>query len=282
MRQSILRTLVAVSILLLAGFQSLSAQGTGSPTPKKTEKSKIEVLESAAVRIEKLMNETDMKALYRVLDQMKPLGLSWNESVTLPTSGIIAGKSEEQLFVIWGMQTMDATYALLFGKSIEKLLRSNAEIDAKIQIPRELIKLDALKINRDEKVDKSVANTYAMLRAAKSNPVVLNALVGGFYGSTLELIYIISKLGLQSGIDGDFVRFMNANVLQLQLAAEILDAYSGNGELAQLLDLSDRKAVIASILDVLKTAKYNLAEKDIRKILALVDAVRAPLAAVSD
>ena len=245
------------------------------------EKSKEETLDAAYEHLVKVMNPEEMKELFALFDTMKDVGLSWNEDLLISYDNILACKTKEQLYVLWGMGAMNLSYAMLFDKKPEGILEGGREIDQRIGFPRAELREESFAYakNRKGQASSSVDFIHAMLNKAKTDQAVLNTLVGGFYGSTLELFYLFSSLGLASGVTEEFVQFVNAHLPQLTIAQEMLKAYSENRELAQLLDTENRKSVIDSIVGIITRDMGNLTEDDLKQILSIVKAVRDPLVA---
>lgn len=254
----------------------LSASGASA-----AEKSKEETLDAAYEHLVKVMNPEEMKKLFALFDTMKDVGLSWNEDLLLPLRDIIACKTKEQLYVIWGMGSMNISYAMLFDKNPEGVWEGGREIDERIGFPRAELREESLAFakSREGQASSSVDFIHAMLHRAKTDQAVLNTLVGGFYGSTLELFYLFSSLGLASGVTEEFVQFVNAHLPQLTIAQEMLKAYSENRELAQLLDTENRKSVIDSIVGIITKEMGKLTEDDLKQIFSIVKAIRDPLVA---
>ena len=245
------------------------------------EKSKEETLDAAYEHLVKVMNPEEMKKLFALFDTMKDVGLSWNEDLLISYENILACKTKEQLYVLWGVGAMNISYAMLFDKKPEGVLEGGREIDQRIGFPRAELREESLAFakSREGQSAGSADFIHAMLNRAKTDQAVLNTLVGGFYGSTLELFYLFSNLGLASGVTEEFVQFVNAHLPQLTIAQEMLKAYSANGELAQLLDTENRKAVIDSIVEIITKDMGKLTEDDLKQILSIVKAVRDPLVA---
>ena len=243
------------------------------------EKSKAEVLGAACEHLVEVLNEKDLTALFGMMEKMKEAGLSWNKELTLPVSGIVACKTPEELYVLWGMYAIDMTYAHLFGKGFEDIVAARVELEDRIGFPRDAFKKPVPESDREEKKNKSIEMIHEMIRQSQENPVLLHTFVGGFYGSTLELFYLFCSLGLAAGVTDQVTDLINSHIPQLDLTYQILDAYEENGELAQLLDVGGRKAVIQSIMDVVKASLGNVREEDLQKVLSVVEPVRAPLKA---
>lgn len=243
-------------------------------------KSRTEALEAAAERLVQIVDEEELSQLFGLLEKMKDAGLSWNGEITVPRSGIVACKTPDQLYVLWGMYALDVTYANLFGKKIEEILAARMELEERIGYPRDL-PIPRLKDNSDHDAKKKGAIAYLrmMIEESKKNPVLLNTFLGGFYGSTLELFYLFSKLGIAAGVTPEFVELVDVHLPQLRITFDMLDACSGDGELAQLLDVENRKAVVTSIMTIVKEKMGNITEEDLRNILAIVEMVRNPLVA---
>ncbi len=262
-------TVVCILALLIASGASAA------------EKSREETLDAAYEHLVKVMNPQEMKKLFALFDGMKDIGLSWNEDLLLPLRDIIACKTKEQLYVLWGVAAMNFSYAMLFDKKPEGFLEGGREIDERIGFPRAKLREESLAFakSREGQSASSVDFIHAMLNRAKTDQAVLNTLVGGFYGSTLELFHLFSSLGLASGVTEEFVQFVNAHLPQLTIAQEMLKSYSENGELAKLLDTENRKSVIDSIVGIITKEMGKLTEDDLRQILSIVKAVRDPLVA---
>jgi hypothetical protein len=260
---------------------SVVAIATVLPVPmaRAVDSGREATLEAAYQRLTKAMDPDDMKKLYSLLDRMKTAGLVYDERLVVPERNVVACKTPEQLHVLWGIMAMDATYALLFEKSPERFVAEGKKLEERIAFPRDVLKQESVVMNRDEKVDKSVAFTLAMLKTAKTDPVVLNMFVGGFYGSTIELFHLFCSLGLATGVTKEYLELVNVHVPQLALAKEILDAYSDNGELTKLLDTDNRRRVISSIIDIIGAKLGKLTEGDLGRILEIIGAVRDPLVA---
>ena len=155
----------------------LSASGASA-----AEKSKEETLDAAYEHLVKVMNPEEMKKLFALFDTMKDVGLSWNEDLLLPLRDIIACKTKEQLYVIWGMGSMNISYAMLFDKNPEGVWEGGREIDERIGFPRAELREESLAFakSREGQASSSVDFIHAMLHRAKTDRAVLNTLVGGF------------------------------------------------------------------------------------------------------
>lgn len=276
MRRPTVPCVLAVSLVfslsLFVGISPFSAAAA--------EKDRAAALEAAAERLVQIMNEEELSQLFGLLEKMKDAGLSWNEEITVPRSGIVACKTPEQLYVLWGMYALDVSYANLFGKKIEEILTARMELEERIGYPRDL-PIPRLKENSDHdaKTKGAVKFVRMMIEESKKDPVLLNTFVGGFYGSTLELFYLFSKLGIAAGVTPEFVDLVDVHLPQLRITFDMLDAYSEDGELAQLLDVDNRKTVVTSIMTIVKEKMGSITEEDLRNILAIVETVRNPLVA---
>ena len=241
-----------------------------------------ETLSAAQERLSKLLDSEETRELFALFDKMKDVGLSWNEDLLTPLKNLVGCKSlEQQLHVLWGIGAMNHSYAMLFDKVDENFLETGREIDRRIGFPRAKIREEskAFAEKREGQAASSIDMVLAMLELAKTDDVVLNTLVGGFYGSTIEIFYLLSSLGLASGVTDEFVAFVNGHLPQLEIAREMLEAYSGNEELAKMLDTDGKKAVIDSIFAIISGEMGKLTEDDLKEILTIVKSVRDPLVA---
>jgi len=240
-----------------------------------------EALNAAQERLDRLFDSEETRELFALFDKMKNVGLSWNEDLLIPLKNRLGCKSPEQLHVLWGVGAINHSYAMLFDKVDESFLEAGREIDRRIGFPRAKLREEskAFAEKREGQAASSIDMVLAMLELAKTDDAVLKTLVGGFYGSTIEIFYLLSSLGLASGVTDEFVGFVNGHLPQLKIAREMLDAYSGNGELAKMLDTDGRKAVIDSIVAIISGEMGKLAENDLMEILSIVKSVRDPLVA---
>ena len=266
------KTFFVLTVVIILALLSVSGASA-------SEKSKEETLDAAYEHLIEVMNPGEMKELFALFDSMKDIGLTWNEDLLISYENTFSCKTREQLYVLWGVGAMNISYAMLFDKNPEGVWEGGREIDERIGFPRAELREESLAFakSREGQSAGSVDFIHAMLHRAKTDQAVLNTLVGGFYGSTLELFYLFSSLGLASGVTEEFVQFVNAHLPQLTIAQEMLKAYSENGELAQLLDTGNRKAVIDSIVDIITKDMGKLTEDDLKQILSIVKAVRDPL-----
>ena len=188
--------------------------------------------------------------------------------------------AQERLARLFDSEETRELFAL-FDKVDENFLEAGREIDRRIGFPRAKLREEskAFAQKREGQAASSIDMVLAMLELAKTDYVVLNTLVGGFYGSTIEIFYLLSSLGLASGVTDEFVAFVNGHLPQLELAQEMLEAYSGNEELAKMLDADGRKAVIDSIVAIISGEMGKLTEDDLKEILTIVKSVRDPLVA---
>ncbi len=270
MKKLVILIAVACSLgLLLASVASAAAA------------TREEALSAAQERLARLFDSEDTRELFALFDKMKNVGLSWNEDLLIPLKNLLGCKSLEQLHVLWGVGAINHSYAMLFDKGDENFLEAGREIDRRIGFPRAKLREEskAFAEKREGQAASSIDMVLAMLELAKTDDAVLNTLVGGFYGSTIEIFYLLSSLGLASGVTDEFVAFVNGHLPQLELAREMLEAYSGNEELAKMLDADGRKAVIDSIVAIISGEMGKLTEGDLKEILSIVKSVRDPLVA---
>jgi hypothetical protein len=258
-----------VCVLCALGVQPLAAAGP----------SKAEVLVAASAEAEKIFSRPAVKDLYTKLDAMKEVGLFYDASLTVPHNLPFAKMSKQDVCTYWGMLAIDVSYALLFNKNIEAILRTAAEADESIGWDSRKVSELTLSLKREEKVSQAIAFNKAVARMAATNPDAAEFLVNALYGSALELFYIFAKLGIASGITTDYLRFVNDHLLQLQMTKEITGLYTAHPELAQLFDTKAKQATMDALIGVLTASKGQLKEADLQRILSIVQAVRDPILA---
>lgn len=243
--------------------------------------SREETLDAAYEHLVKVMEPEKLNELFSLFDTMKDVGLSWNEDLLIDFENVIACKTKEQLHVLWGIGGMNYAYSVLFEKSPEGVAEFVMEINERIGLPSPELRGGSTTISksREGQPKRSAGYIHSMLNRAKTDDAVLNTLVGGFYGSTIELFHLFSSLGLASGITDEYIAFLNKHLPRLAIAQEMLDAYSKNAELANLLDTENRRAVLDSIVGIIGRDMGKLTENDLKEILAITKVVRDPLVA---
>lgn len=259
-----------VCVLCAFGVQPLAAAGP----------SKAEALVAASAEAEKIFSRPAVKDLFTKLDAMKEIGLFYDATLTVPHNLPFASMSKQDVCTYWGMLAIDASYALLFNKNIESILRTTKEMDEAIGWDSMQVSELTMSLKRDEKVSQAIAFNKAIARMAAKDPDAAGFLVNALYGSALELFYIFAKLGIASGITTDYLRFVNDHLLQLQMTKELVGLYTAHPELAQLFDTKAKQATMDALIGVLTASKGQLKEADLYRILSLVQAVRDPILAV--
>ena len=243
--------------------------------------SREETLDAAYEHLVKVMEPEKLNELFSLFDTMKDVGLSWNEDLLIDFENVVACKTKEQLHVLWGIGGMNYAYSVLFEKSPEGIVEFVMDINERIGLPSPELRGGSTTISksREGQPKRSADFLHAMLNRAKTDDAVLNTLVGGFYGSTIELFHLFSSLGLAAGITDEYIAFLNKHLPRLAIAQEMLDAYSKSAELANLLDTENRRAVVDSIVGIIERDMGKLTENDLKEILAITKVVRDPLVA---
>lgn len=254
-----------------------------------------QVLKDGAAKMEALICESEGQAMGQKLALFKQAGLAYQPSLMAPLTGVIACKNAEQMRVLYGMYTFDANIALVFGKKKEyvetqQLLRQ--ELTDKLKLSDKLqvqgMTAEELKkvaenpddpANRELFIKYAFANIHAWIALSASDPEVMHLMVDSFYGATIQGLYVSCKLALGAGGGEKLVALFNEQASRLDKADQIVGAYAGDRELSVLVDKDERQKVLKPIIALLQEKKGNLAEADLKKILAQVEPQRAALVA---
>lgn len=254
---------------------------------------KAQVLQEGAAKMESLICEAEGQAMVQKLSLFKQAGLGYQPSLTVPLQGVIDCKTPRQLRALYGMYAFDSNYALLFGKKkefveAERLVRK--ELPAKLNLsgmlnvlgmtPEEMKKVAEdpdNPANRELFIKYTIANVHIWITLAAKDPEVMELMVDSFYGAAIQGLYVSCKLALGAGGGEKLVALFNEQASRLEKAQQIVEAYAGNQELAKLVDKDQRQKVLTPVLALLKDKQGNLAEADLKKVLALVEPERAAL-----
>ncbi|MFZ5584710.1 MAG: hypothetical protein ACOZHQ_02145 [Thermodesulfobacteriota bacterium] len=275
-----LTALLAALILALAAGAALAAD-------------KAQVLKEGAEKMEALICEAEGYAMAKKVGLFKEAGLAYQPSLTVPVTGVIACKNKEQLRILFGMYTFDSNYALLFGKKKEF---AAAQALLRKDIPEKLKLADKLKVkgmtadelkkvaeapddpaNRELFLKYAMANIHDLIAKSAKDPAVMDLMVDSFYGAAIQGLYVSCKLALGAGVGEKLVALFNEQASRLDKANQLVEAYAGDKELAALVEKDERQPVLKPILALLKEKKGNLAEADVKKILALIEPERKAL-----
>jgi hypothetical protein len=242
----------------------------------------MQLLKDATEKILKSMDDSNLSALNDSLQaRIKEIGLSYDGAIPLSTdAGMLPGKTKDQLYILWGMYSADLAYALDFQKRADAIVAAMLRVEDIVEFSSSTIRDDPAFKNHPK---KRARFAYSLAVAAEKDNSFRPVLNCGFYGATLEAFYILSRLGLASGISADYLALLNDYLPRLDIAKEMLAAYGGaipkGGpyvELVRVLDTVEKGKVIESIMSVFKSAKGKLRENDLRVIISIVEKVRAP------
>ena len=278
---------LAAIILALAAMILCSggawAQNAVQPSIVNHEDPRVmQLLKDATEKILKSMDDSNLSALNDSLQaRIKEIGLSYDSAIPLSTdAGMLPGKTRDQLYILWGMYSADLAYALDFQKRADAIVAIMLRVEDIVEFSSSTIRDDPSFKNHPK---KRARFAYSLAVAAEKDTAFRPALVCGFYGATLEAFYILSRLGLASGISADYLALLNDYLPRLDIAKEMLDAYGSaipkGGpyvELVRILDTVEKGKVIESIMNVFKSARGKLRENDLRVIISIVEKVRAP------
>jgi hypothetical protein len=279
-RKVIIVGLIAVFSLLLAATPLMAAK----PNPK---------LEKLAQTFLKVMGSDEGLALMKNVSILKKAGLSYQQELVVPTSGVIDCKSKEQVRVLMGMYTFDTNYAAVFGKKKEFLASRKVmteDIVEKLDLPalRKLRAMAPAKLKKVAEDPGQPANREALLAnwrdqmnkqmaLAAKDPELMDVYVDALHGSIVEGLYVSCKLALSSGVGDAMIALFNYNALRLTSLQKVLKSIADDKELSAMVEHGERDKLLDPVLKILKDKKGKLTKKDVGKILALVEPVRAPL-----
>lgn len=276
-------------ILMAAAFCVATAQTPKAEGSSPYVADMAKVLDKAATAIEKSLKTNDIEALYQMFGKIKDIGLSYDTSITLPTDfRTLQGKTQNELTILMGMYIIDGIYASIFEKRMDVLLPIGLKVEEMLGMQEDgfwssMTAGGSRPARRQDQIAGGLEYWTKLIRNSRQDTTVLRNLVCGFYGSTLESLYLFAKMGLASGMTAEYLGFMNAQLPRLAISRDILDAYTVapgdtlHMELIQTLDAAAKGKVIESLIRTMTESRGKLTEKDLRSIVSIISATRDPL-----
>ncbi len=277
MRSNMVKTMVAALCILWCAAGSAFGQKMDIPLAQNTVKTIV--AQSLAV-----MDKYDVEALHtKVKARLVDIGLTYLPETNAPTdAGLLAGKNQEQLAILWGMYTANLSYALEFGKRFDQFIEAMGRIEERIDF-------DSVAFRRDPSYKANAKKNgqfmYTLIQKTEQDPSLLPLVIGAMYGLDIESVYGLCMHGLVDGITPEYLKFMNDYIPGMQITKEITavfdKAIAGDPnkpvEFAKLLDSANKGTVIQSLLKVHQDCKGVYKESDLRAMVAIIEKVRNPL-----
>jgi hypothetical protein len=219
---------------------------------------------------------------------MKDIGLSYDQALpAVPDGRILKGKSRDELAMLWGLYTADMTYALTFDKRIDAFFPVVRSLEDALGFRSASITEGLTVRDSSIQLTRATAFWYDLLQKSKADSSLVQVLVCGFYGSSLEAFYILAKLGISAGTSSDYQALLINYLDRLEITRDILAAYGGTPtdrthlEFVRVLDTAGKGKVIESLLKIMQDTKGKPKEADLRTIIAIIEKVRTPLLKVA-
>jgi len=252
---------------------------------------KAQVLNEGALKLYDLIGGIKGAATQRAMTAFKKAGLSYHKELTVPIEGMLKCKSPEQLRLLLGAHQFDSTYAMIFGRKLEILaVKQYMETDLtdalKLRGKVRQFRLNPVEIKEITDYPNSfvangiiirntLTNIELWIRAAQTDPEVMQVLVDGLYGAVIQGLYVSCKLGLAAGPTEKLVEVFNEQNRRVQMANEAIAAFAGEPSLAEMVNAGPRQKFIKDVQGVLADKGGKLSEADLKQILALVEPERA-------
>lgn len=270
--------------VLFSAAMVLMMAGTAATQASSYREEMIKFLDSAAVSVEKSLKANDLAAMDTLRARMKDIGLSYDQSIALPTdTRLVAGRSRDQQAILWGMYMVDMAYALTYDRRVDTLFPVIRALEESLGFRSASI-TEGMRVNDSTiQFSRGIAFWYDLTRKSKSDSYLAQILVCGFYGSSLEAFHLLARQGLSTGITADFVALVSDTMARLVMTQDILAAYAGtpenmkHNEFVRVLDTAGKGKVIESLVGILQGAKGKPNAADLRAILAVIAKVRDPL-----
>lgn len=233
--------------------------------------------------------------MMRKVELVRQAGLSYAPDLVLPLGNDLSCKSPEDLRILAGVLGFDANYALAFGhKDIALQNREYARAEVTGRLPAAArveppalpeAALRALQDNPDDPEARRAlaeAGTSAverMIAAADQDPEVLDLLLDGLYGSTIEGLAVVGGLALTAEPGPEMVMVFDEQAARLRRLLAPLDQAAADPGLDALLEAAPRRALLAPVLARIETRQGRLSLDDVQWILDRVTPERRRLAA---
>ena len=257
--------------------------------------SAIQTLKPMSPVLKQVLGGDQSQEMMRKIELVRQAGLSYAPELVVPLTSDFTCKDPEGLRILAGMLGFDANYALAFGNKDaffknREFARNNVTghlpAAGKLENPPVPAKaMETLQTNPDDvEARKALAvageKTIArMIEAADEDPEVLDLLVDGLYGSTVEGLYVVCSLAMTSEVGPELVQVFNDQAERINRLLVPLKNAQDDKTLVTLLEVTERKGVLEPVMARIQQRKGNMTLADVQWILAQVTPEREKLAA---
>lgn len=289
----ILRTLITLTLLTALAASGFAQAKPASPGLETTfDAATIKKLEAAAVKFEKIFDANDLKDVIGQLFRMKDAGLAYSSAYTAPTDPrVLNGKSQTQLLRLNNIYLVDAMYTMYFGKKADIFIERGIEIDQMINNAvsdrwQSMMTWNSGPTDDQLKIDRYSAFWYKTVRNMPKNSENTAIVARGFYHNALEILYLVAKSGLASGVTEEYRVFLNATLPLLVIADDMLGSFveiatgSKQQEFWKQLNIDADRRTIQELKSVVDKPDGIIVESDLRKMLTIIAKTRDPLIAI--
>ena len=149
------------------------------------------------------------------------------------------------------------------------------------QVLRDYAEDPADTTKRDALLDIICERADHKTRAAAADPAVMRSDVAFYYGNLLEGLYVTMSLAQDEIIGPELIALFNRRAKDLSMFEQVYQSFEQT-KWAEMMDCSERKALLEPIKDLIERKQGKLDNQDVNDILARVKPIRDQYASVCE